>query len=87
MGAEMKVGMAKFNDKKMPALGDSLTPEKVVQFLSELFGRATAAVGQSQSQSREYMAGVAEAFVCLWRRPYMLQRVNSTTAPRLVGAV
>ncbi|CAM9613879.1 unnamed protein product [Ectocarpus sp. 6 AP-2014] len=88
MGVEMKVGMAKLNDKKkMPVLGDSLTPDKVVQFLSELFGRATAAVGQSQSQSREYMAGVAEAFVCLWRRPYMLQRVNSTTAPRLVGAV
>lgn len=33
------------------------------------------------------MTGVAEAFVCLWRRPYMLQRVNSTTTPKLVGAV
>lgn len=31
--------------------------------------------------------GVAESFVCLWQRPYMLQRVNSSTVPRLVGAV
>lgn len=34
-----------------------------------------------------HLTGVAEAFVCLWRRPYMLQRVNSTTTPKLVGAV
>lgn len=33
------------------------------------------------------LIGVAEAFVCLWKRPYMLQRVNSSTVPRLVGAV
>eukprot|EP00752_Nemacystus_decipiens_P013802 g12254.t1 len=83
MGAEMKVGMSKLNEKKIPELGNSLTADKVVQFLSELFRRATT----STPQSREYMAGVAEAFVCLWRRPYMLQRVNSATAPKLVGAV
>ena len=32
-------------------------------------------------------SGVAEAFVCLWKRPYMLQRVNSSTVPKLIGAV
>lgn len=53
----------------MPVLGDSLTPEKVVQFLSELFERATTAVGQSQSQSREYMAGDE---ICRLGREYSL---------------
>lgn len=36
-------------------LGDSLTPDTVVQFLSELFRRATF----PSPQSREYMAGDA----------------------------
>lgn len=31
--------------------------------------------------------GVAEAFVCLWKRPHMLARVNSSTVPKLVSYV
>lgn len=34
-----------------------------------------------------FVAGVAEAFVCLWKRPHMLARVNSNTVPKLVSAV
>lgn len=40
---------------QIPELGNSLTADKVVQFLSELFRRAT--VDTSTPQSREYMAG------------------------------
>ena len=40
----------------MPPLGDSLTPDKVVQFLSELFRRATV----NPTPSREYVAGAAQ---------------------------
>lgn len=31
--------------------------------------------------------GVAEAFVCLWKSPHMLARVNSSTVSKLVSCV
>lgn len=57
----------------MPALGESLTPDKVVQFLSELFGRATF----PSTQSREYMAG---------KRPVILKGIQGVSSYRLSDA-
>lgn len=34
-----------------------------------------------------FASGVAEAFVCFWKRPHMLARVNSSTVPKLVSCV
>ncbi|CAM9302686.1 unnamed protein product, partial [Chrysoparadoxa australica] len=71
-----EAGFGKFGDKRMPAISEGgFTFESSVEFLSELFSRATSVAGFPNAQGKEHMSGVAAAFVSFLRRSLLKQRV------------
>ncbi|CAM9311443.1 unnamed protein product, partial [Phaeothamnion confervicola] len=80
MSQDMKVSVGKLSDKKLPAIAPT-TLDNAILILSELFRRATFPT----LTSRDYMSGIAAAFVVLLRGAR--HRITAATVPAVIRSV